>query len=351
MKAPEKKCIIVVRRCKKSYIETENKMKLGDKIIYLRRKAGWSQEELSEKLDVSRQSISKWESGQATPDVERIIELSNIFGVSTDYLLKDTSDGGEPLSTLNEEDVADITPSYDPKIKKEEIDGFLDYRKKHALPVAIGAMLCVLSPIPLIFLLCVSIMDGIGNTEALIFGISAIVFCVAIAVGLFVSYSVKGGAMEFISEGKFFADQSTKEYVRETKEAFRSGYARFNLIGVILCIIAALPVVLTSLIYEEATLFGVCATLAIVAVAVFLFVKVGMVWGAYQALLKEGDYAPKNKAIETFSTVYWCITVAIYLLWSIISGSWGISWIVWPVSALLFGAISTVLEDRTKNKK
>ena len=67
----------------------ERMMILADKLIELRKKNGWSQEELAEQLDVSRQSISKWESAQSTPDMNRILKMSDIFGVSTDYLLKD----------------------------------------------------------------------------------------------------------------------------------------------------------------------------------------------------------------------------------------------------------------------
>ncbi|MBO4900824.1 MAG: helix-turn-helix transcriptional regulator, partial [Lachnospiraceae bacterium] len=58
-------------------------MILADKIIELRKRAGWSQEDLAEKLDVSRQSISKWESAQSVPDMNKIIKLSELFGVST----------------------------------------------------------------------------------------------------------------------------------------------------------------------------------------------------------------------------------------------------------------------------
>ena len=60
-------------------------MVLSEKIIMLRKKAGWSQEELAEKLDISRQSVSKWESGASSPDLDKIIRLSRLFGVTTDY--------------------------------------------------------------------------------------------------------------------------------------------------------------------------------------------------------------------------------------------------------------------------
>lgn len=62
---------------------------LGDKIMQLRQKQGLSQETFGEALGVSRQAVSKWETGQAMPDIDKIIAMSNMFGVSTDYLLKD----------------------------------------------------------------------------------------------------------------------------------------------------------------------------------------------------------------------------------------------------------------------
>lgn len=64
-------------------------MILADKIMNLRKKAGWSQEELAEQLNVTRQSVSKWEGARAVPDMEKVVQMSRIFVVSTDYLLKD----------------------------------------------------------------------------------------------------------------------------------------------------------------------------------------------------------------------------------------------------------------------
>lgn len=63
-------------------------MTFSDKLIALRKKAGWSQEELAERLNVSRQSVSKWESAQSMPDIDKILQLSSLFNVTTDCLLK-----------------------------------------------------------------------------------------------------------------------------------------------------------------------------------------------------------------------------------------------------------------------
>lgn len=65
-------------------------MKFHDKIFQFRKKAGLTQAELAETLNVSRQSISKWEMGIATPDIENILALSKLFGVSVDYLINET---------------------------------------------------------------------------------------------------------------------------------------------------------------------------------------------------------------------------------------------------------------------
>ena len=84
-------------------------MTFSDKLIALRRKAGWSQEELAERLNVSRQSVSKWEGAQSMPDIDKIVQLSSLFSVTTDYLLKDGQDDPQPAAAE--------TPSPLPRIK------------------------------------------------------------------------------------------------------------------------------------------------------------------------------------------------------------------------------------------
>ena len=64
-------------------------MNLAEKLQQLRKRNNLSQEQLAEKLGISRQSISKWESEQSAPEIDKIVQLSEIFGVTTDYLLKD----------------------------------------------------------------------------------------------------------------------------------------------------------------------------------------------------------------------------------------------------------------------
>ena len=79
-------------------------MIFADKLVDLRKKSGWSQEELADRIGVSRQAVSKWESEQATPDLEKVVIMSDIFEVTTDYLLK----GIEPVKTDEHKTMADV---------------------------------------------------------------------------------------------------------------------------------------------------------------------------------------------------------------------------------------------------
>ena len=72
-------------------------MKLQEKILYCRKKAGLSQEALAERLGVSRQAISKWETGDAVPEINKLLLLANVFGVTTDWLLSEEEPAAEKV--------------------------------------------------------------------------------------------------------------------------------------------------------------------------------------------------------------------------------------------------------------
>lgn len=76
-------------------------MNIGDKILFLREEKGISQQELADLLEVSRQTISKWECGGSDPEISKILKLSNLFKVSTDYLLGNETDTKNMTSTKN----------------------------------------------------------------------------------------------------------------------------------------------------------------------------------------------------------------------------------------------------------
>ena len=123
-----------------------NEMILADKIIENRKKNGWSQEALAEKLGVSRQSVSKWEGAQAVPDLKKILQLSEVFGVSTDYLIRDEIEEAPtqempPVDNGLEEPVRSVS--------MEEASSFLEENETASRTISTGVMMCIWLPVPL----------------------------------------------------------------------------------------------------------------------------------------------------------------------------------------------------------
>lgn len=94
-------------------------MTFGEKLKVLRKEKGYSQEEFAGLLNVSRQAVSKWESDRGTPETDKLLQISNMFGVTLDYLLKEES---------SDENMQ--TDSY--YVSREMIDGFLSYKREQA---------------------------------------------------------------------------------------------------------------------------------------------------------------------------------------------------------------------------
>ena len=141
-------------------------MILAEKIMEERKKNGWSQEDLADKLGVSRQSVSKWESAQSIPDLNRILEMSRLFNVSTDYLLKDEQD--RPTSQASEDSGKELR-----KVSMEEANTFLKENDSFAKKIATGSMICTLCPIPL---MAVMALQKAGTSESKIRKVPAPVY-------------------------------------------------------------------------------------------------------------------------------------------------------------------------------
>ena len=173
-------------------------MILSEKIIMLRKKYGWSQEELAERLDISRQSVSKWESGVSIPDLERIVSMSQLFGVTTDYLLKDEMEETEFTDGMTPE----ITEGK--VITVEEANTFLEATKKYAARIAPAVSLCVLSPVVLLWLLGMAGAGRVAVTENVAGGIGLIVLLlmVVVAVAVFLLTGIPYNKYEYLEKEK-----------------------------------------------------------------------------------------------------------------------------------------------------
>lgn len=326
-------------------------MILADKIIDLRKKNGWSQEELAEKLGVSRQAVSKWEGAQSMPDMGRIVQMSELFDVSTDYLLKDDIVKEEPSENGGRDRSART-------IGMEEANTFLALRERNSRHVALGVMLCILSPILLILLGGAQELGLLSLTEnqAAGAGLVVLILMVGIAVALFVSSSLRIADFEYLEKEAVETLYGVDGMVRDRKEKFRPVFTRQLTIGIVLCVLATVPLFVSMFFAEEDSfqeVISVAVLLLLVAIGVLLIVRVSMVWGGFQMLLEEGDYSRENKEISRryawFGGVYWGLVTAGYLALSFLTENWDRTWIVWPVAGVAYGAVFAIA--RAVNKK
>ena len=327
-------------------------MILADKIIELRKKNGWSQEELAEKMGVSRQSISKWEGAQAVPDMGRIVRLSELFGVTTDYLLRDDLEQ-EELTALPSGDAPVRT------VSMEEANAFLQLRQLNAGRTALGVMLCILSPVLLLLLGGAQEFERLSLTENQATGIGMVVLLMAVgcAVALFVTGSIRAGRFDYLEKEPVETLYGVDGMVRDRREKFQPTYTRQLTLGIVLCVLSALPLFISQIFSEEDAFHQVAAVailLMLAAIGVLLIVRAAIVWEGFQMLLEEGDYSREaktdRKKYGALSGIYWCLVTACYLAWSFLTGAWGRTWIIWPVAAVAYGAVFGIAKAlRSKN--
>ena len=323
-------------------------MILADKIIDLRKKAGWSQEELAEKLGVSRQSVSKWEGAQSIPDMNKILQLSELFGVSTDYLLKDSMEAAETVPS-QDTDAEDAT-----FVSMEEANAFLSYKAESAPRIALGVLLCILSPIALILLGGAQESGRLAITEmqAAMIGLIVLLLMVAGAVLLFVLTGMKGSKFEYLEKNALDTAYGVSGMVRERMQREESDHTRSIAVGVVLCVLAAIPLFVLLLWRGEDEFYGVLGVSAILTLAgigVHILVKASIPWEGYRMLLEEGDYTRARKRTNRqYAGIYWCIVTAAYLAVSFLTNRWDMTWIIWPVAAVLFGAVGEIGKLRGK---
>ena len=321
----------------------ESAMIFADKITALRKKNGWSQEELAEKMSVSRQAVSKWEGAQSVPDLEKILLLSRLFGVSTDYLLKDEEGEPEYLGAQEE-------PPAVRRVSMEEANAFLHVKEDTAGKIAFATLLCILSPVALFLLAAASETGALAVSEGFACGMGLILMFifVAAAVAIYIFCGSKTSAFEYLEKEAFETEYGVAGMVKQRQSEYKDTYTRANISGACLCILSVIPIFAGALISHE-DLFMVAMlslTMLLAGIGVVFFITAGIRWASMQKLLQEGDYTQQKKAAASLSgavsTAYWLFVVAGFLGYSFCTKNWQNSWIIWPVTGVVYAAVMVI---------
>ena len=326
-------------------------MILAEKIVNLRKKMGWSQEELAEQLGVSRQSVSKWESEQSLPDMDKIVRMSTVFSVSTDYLLKDD------ISDLDEKPQVEKEDPGLRRVSMEEASRFMEIRASSASRIALSTLLCVASPIIMLFLIALSQAPSahINENAAVGIGLCALIGMVALGVMGFIKTSSAASDYAFLEKESFETEYGVSSVVRKRKDEYKETYTRINTICTVMCILSVVPLFI-SICFDTPDyvyVLDVCFILLMVALASYGFVHASTIMGSFDKLLEEGDFTRSEKSksplVAGFSSIYWLLVTAIFLLFQfVIPGKWADAWKIWPIAGVLFAAIRVMINVTRK---
>lgn len=327
-------------------------MILADKIINERKKNGWSQEELADMLGVSRQSVSKWESAQSIPDLQKILKMAEVFNVSTDYLLKEDM---EPDTNATPASYSENTDTFTPlrRVSMEEASEYIALRKAVLPKVGLGVFLCITCPVVLILLAGLQSAHVITASENVVAAIGLLVLFAQIgtAVWLFISQGGKLGKYAFLEQESFDTEYGVDGMARERLAASEPYNTRALTVGVLLCVLGCVPLVITAVLGAPSVVIVamVCLLLLAIGCAVYMFIAICGVHSSYKVILQADDYTAeqkkRNKKLEPLSRIYWLFITVVYLAVSFITGRWDITWIIWAVSGVLFALIRVVGES------
>lgn len=299
-------------------------MNFGTNLQNLRKKHDLSQEQLAEKLEVSRQAVSKWENGSSYPEMDKLIMLSELFNIDIDMLIKGN------LDTENNEDDRELYEKMYNKFTKM---------------ITLGVVLILLG---------VTFVASFEETYAnniKAFPVIVLLTLIAISVFLFVYYGISWG--NFTEEHPYFEDF----YTKDEKRRFNKLFAGMISLGVFLIIFGIIVVVLG----EEVLQLGedyppiITAFLLLVTIAVGIFVYFGMQKAKYNISEYNKEYNKENESHELskkeifsdkIQAIIMLIATIIFLLIGFIFGLWHPGWVVFPIGGILCGIVSIIFDEK-----
>lgn len=292
-------------------------MSFGSNLAEMRKQMGLSQEELGEKLNVSRQTIYTWESDISSPNVEKLKTIADLFGCTVDSLVRgEAKVESEPTAAQAEE-----KPLC--RGNKEEIGAFL---RGFSFKIAFATAL----------ILCgIAVMVLFGTEpagEMLALGVFFVPLTIAVVLYIYagVSYS------SFFDREENRSWKTLYTQAEKSTELRRYGMILALSVGAILLGILLLSVLALA---DENAMYPVTIFMLILAAAVFTIIYYSIPLSKYEPG-ENGE--KKNPLSEALTAVLWMVTVAAYLLLGFLGDLWHPGWIVFVAAAFLSGIIETL---------
>lgn len=290
-------------------------MNFGENLQTLRKLKNYSQEDLADKLQVSRQAVSKWESGTGFPETEKLISICDLFDCSMDELIKGKI-------------------SIDSNREKEVYDSFMN---KFSKSISLAIMLILIGTTLLLTI------TGFNEDNNMI-GVVVLLIFVVFSVPIFI---VQGIEMDNF---KVKYPKLSNFYSQEELDNYNNKFSKMIALSISIILIGVVVSMTTIAlkIFNEDSTFPVSILMCFVSVSVPLLVHAGIQKDKYDInkYNNENSISAKNEAdkVGKYCGIIMIIATIIYLLISFIFNVWEISWIVFPVGGMLCGVVSLLLK-------
>ena len=303
-------------------------MILADKIISLRKKEGMTQEDLANLVGVSRQSVSKWESSMAMPDLDKVVKLSQIFSVSTDFLLDDNL-GMEQI--IVDEKVEDTSKLVDLDLLNQYYGAY----EKIARLISLATILVIISPIAYMTL------DNINES----LGVIIFLALIALAVGLFINSGFGASKFEFIEKEPYNFSYGVEGVIKKNLDQYQPILKR-NIILAITIFILSPAVYVLAINAGVTNNIPVYLFLILTAIGASLMGYSMIKYSSYRDILKYRDpkIQKKEGKISKISGVLWITAIGVFFIYSFWTGNWQASWIIFVIASFLQVIIAMVLD-------
>ena len=296
-------------------------MSLSENLQNLRKIKNISQEELAEKLNVSRQAVSKWESGSGYPETEKIISICEIFDCSMDELVKGKI-------------------SNDIKSEKNNYDLIMT---KAAKEISLGVALILLGVSIMLTIIGFASNEQTEEQFALI-GVITILIGVVFAVPMFI---INGSKIEsFKKKNPKMANVYTEDEVDEAN----SKYTKYLATGISIIILGVVTMMLFLVLktFGEESTFPVAILMYLITIGVLIIVYSGMMKEKFNIekynYENTEEYKKVDNKVGKICGIIMLATTIIFLVWGFTLNMWYINWVVYPVGGIMCGIVSIILK-------
>lgn len=284
-------------------------MNFSENLINLRKLNNMSQETLAEKLNVSRQTIYKWENDITYPDMDKVVDISKIFNVSIDVLITN-------------------------KINVETISSSVAIKniKSFALNIAISIALIIFSVALLI------LINTLFNIEVI--GLTIMMTLIFISILLIVYSSIKYDGFK-----KSIVNKITFE--KKEKDLIQNKFIKYLLTGLFFIFFGVIIIVSSSFFNNDyIVLYATSVLLTSIAIGVFFIIYGGINLGESNEL--SIDYKKKKTSIlDSLCGITMILATCIFFIWGFVFNGWKLCWLVFPIGGLICGIIG-IIKDNLK---